>query len=517
MKRGTRPTGSVLAALVHLVLVGALAPACSVFSPSRDGTGTRLASTTAAVHFSGVVPMPGLVVTLEARRPDGTFVEFARAPAATRPAPDIPGSFEWSVDAIVAKKGEVLWVAFDPTCKLSTTHVRAMTRLPRAREATPLLTYDDTQLACLHAERRLGRSTVDAHLTCGASSDGVELVAGPLGILRGDATATNQAEANILRCIERIEGNLTLVAGCAAGELPCAPDGRAITLPRLREVTGDLSLTFRGVDVGPPMRAATIGLDALVRVGGNLALQGDAVTTGSGSLALELGLPALTAVGGNVAVDVRQFNTSPSGLAALTELPHDLTLDFRAGDAFGSLLPRLARVRGNLSLRSRSTTGNLLPGLIEVDGDVVLGPARGIDGTLGGAGPFITSTLLRALRHVRGSFSYQAQGLARGALPALARVDGTLRFERPVPDRPCGAAMATGPLGTAALTANALTIEGCAFDALPVPSSMRLDATGPFRAIRNPALCLSALAAFVGLLRTDRWMGEDTLVDNGPC
>jgi hypothetical protein len=434
----------------------------------------------------------------------GGSIVAMRTVSGTEPAGTLDSGrpyYPWTMRGVVPSRA---WATErEAGCDVSVTHlsIGEPSRLiwpSRTLTTTylgPRLALTETQTTCLKAQLETGAALNDARAACSVGVSSLRVVAS--NRLVEDVVIDSADDIERLRCYDEIDGSLTV-----ASDGSWAPDsapGFEVALPRLRRVTGDVTLSY---DMRPLPEGATpvhrcgvpttrlvsrrIDLPALTHVDGTLTIQTPGRSFTSGEY-IELGLDALRSVAD---VDMHfEVPPQPCGLNALPEVPVRLRIessgDLTPGRFLGSLrsVGALEVVRGGIRY--------LLPNLQQA-GSVSLDRVYHWDDAL------------PRLRKVRGDFSVRESFLLGHGAPALSSVGGTLRVEE--------SRYSSLSLGASSLTVGALSVTGNTFECVLQPDRsggpcpdvsgvrLRVRSTGTLRIADNPALPASEVCALHALL-----------------
>jgi hypothetical protein len=326
---------------VCVIALAIVAQGC-VLTPTSNSV---LETGVSTVSFDGVTDQL-VTVTVEVLQPrSGAFVMLGTGSS-------VAGSFHVSVQV-----PESAFVA--PPCDLATFRVRDS--LGRQ--------YAGQDQECLDDPRHAGE-------LCGAS---LILLQRPK-TYTGNLVLDGQGQADVYKCMTTIDGDVSIAAGEVPGTFPNTfQSGVAFSLPRLREITGSLSVDGQGSELVNLPQLTQVGgnmsmtlnarhFDAsggngkftnkvnapkLASVGGDLEIHAAALNFMGGSVpTMDLGLPALTSLGSRLAI----YNPAPPnlhmmGLNGLTTVPGDLTFDWQQTDLVeNNLLPALVMVAGNADI-----------------------------------------------------------------------------------------------------------------------------------------------------------------------
>jgi hypothetical protein len=311
----------------------------------------------------------------------------------------------------------------------------------------------------------------------------------------GSLTIHTQVEADALRCVHVIEGDLTIADST----------DHAISLPSLERVTGNLTVSY-------PSQA----------VGGSQSSSGC-------TEARQLRAPLLREVGGNLRLDVHashDFQNVDVGLEALESLGRDLTVDVTGSpDIALAGMDRLQRVAHALTVHYAQDTGCYVAGAtVGIDGACVPAPARpgllaaltraqSVDVTV----PTESYCILPNVAQVDGDLVVHARIPGVNFMTALATVGGDLRFDVGTSGGPgwghllgsvAGRVMVTAPGVTIwplaahspPLTAAGVTIQGSGLTALSGVNLTLVPATAPVVIQGNAALPRSEICGFVSAI-----------------
>lgn len=253
-----------------------------MFTP-RDGDHQN--DTTRPISFTGVTKAAGGVVRIRARGADGNMMPLTEFRASDVPvlADDgsryypyrdsltLPSSYWASVPGCPTKEAFVAANEVSPPSELESLHL------------------DVAYESCIEVERELGAGAEAAASTCGFSEP-VRISSGAAAQHAGNLLIRSQADANALRCVEHVRGNVTVEI----------VDG-AITLPNLRTVTGNLVVSAKRLADGTGgggVNTTVPQLPVLLSVGGDLTLRLQTGPSPSGSAipTTNFGLPKLAAL-----------------------------------------------------------------------------------------------------------------------------------------------------------------------------------------------------------------------------
>lgn len=370
-----RATGRVAAVTTLL-----LASASCVTTPQN---GESVANTASPVIFEGYGLTPLRRVYVEAgSSSSGPFTLVPGAASFTEllPSQTVPVglgvslplyAFELS-SAIPAARWQLTTDA--DGCSLARTFVRVRDALGTYRT----FDADSPGFACVQAQLTAGNSPQEAFELCGSDqSPVIRLSAGTRFV--GDVVIDDASDVLALRCIEEIDGSLTVLAS--------APN--LVSLPRLARITGNVELLYNSYRPEPDpmssyyealrcggMHAVTADtrvydVPALARVDGNLTLRQQGTFSGISTQPIELGLASITSLGGSLTIEIGQFGGSPCGLPALSKVPGDLAVVFvhfgEIDSSINGLLTTLGEVGGAFTFQGgHNTFGNPMPMLAKV-------------------------------------------------------------------------------------------------------------------------------------------------------
>jgi hypothetical protein len=363
-------------------LIFVLGAAACVTSPRNDDS---VASKASVVTFQGAGLEPLKQVRVEAASSAaGPFVEIPSAGASTSllPSYNVPMSggsslplygFTFTTPIPAAR-----WHGLRGQCATAETFVRL-----REGASTYYRTFEKNMSpnTCIQSKLNAGFPPAEAFAACtSADSPVIRLtVGGATTVHVGDVVIDDAADVAALVCVEEIQGSLLVTAS--------AP--KAISLPSLERVTGDVELVYTSYLPDPPPMAvpyqaqrcgATHWVTADVRrfnlplfteVGGDLTLRQEGTFSGNASTQpIDLHLNALTSVGGDLSIEIFQFGGSPCGLSAVTDLPNDVTVTFHSGEVgsvVSGLLPAVTEIGGTLSIQGgHNSFGNPLGAVTQV-------------------------------------------------------------------------------------------------------------------------------------------------------
>ena len=371
--------------------------------------------------------------------------------------------------------------------------------------------------------------------TPGSSCSTTTIVLQRRETVAGNLTINGQAQAAKFQCLNRVQGDLSIVGGRADGDLPgfFAP-GVSFTLPQLREVTGGLAidgdrteqlslplLTSVGGDLNVTLNSFetllsgahtftvnTLDAPLLASVGGSVGLQTARFTTSGGaSTTFAFGLPALTTVGADVVMHNPVFPGYVTGLPAVTTIPGNLVYDWGMTDmVIATLLPSLAAVSGDAHLT------------LPPNARVALGALQTIGGTLtidsSQSQARLDPPVLPLLTTVSGDLVLQNAAFACSTSatrwPSLATVAGTLRIEG---NSTFGQNI--GATGTTHLGLGGLEMSGTTSARIPLFSDASVAVGGALSFVNNANLCSCQISAFVSTVTAGGWSGPLTDTGNG--
>lgn len=476
--------------LVCAVLCGCMS------APSNEG---HLANTSVSVPFSGYALSPSSEVRLEVSLArGGPFVPFAVATSSASAITLADGTklYPWKVKSAIP--------SWKSTCTGKETFIRA-----RSEHGYFLFTYEaagadgtPSGVACVTTKIAEGDPAVVAMAEC-ASPDSpvVRLTADgrPLpSTHRGNVVVSTQAQADAYACVQTIQGSLTIGQ---SSEL-------SIALPNLQVVTGDVKLAWvRDPLVSPFLPAVrAIGLPQLQTIGGEL--EGTYYGIAADYISFDMGLEGLTSVGGPIALEL--LNTSNGdlqGFDALLSHGSDLSVLGGTGDAaWYGLFPNLDSVAGHVHVRTGNSTYGVLRELTAIDGNLEIeGSLLHTEG-LTGSFPLLASVSGDVLLQDIGTFGpnrvLQSLTSIGGELSVL---DGTSSLQ-------------ALQLGGAA----GLEMQGLHLVNNPSLESFS-DATwhvlghGPIEIVDNTELPSCIAQSFVDAQLADGWTGVATVSGNAPC
>jgi hypothetical protein len=353
----------------------------------------------------------------------------------------------------------------------------------------------------------------------------------------GQLTINGPDESELYRCVTTVNGDLTIDGGARPAQTKYYR-GLIVALPSLVEVTGQLTITGNhaerislpllqqvgtapGVTSGmkvtlnrfyawdrvpqdstvtPKQVYSLLDAPALTSVDGQLELHNaaDSDISSSGQLHYPFGLDALTQVGSVLAVDEACPPSGIDGLAGLTTVPGDVTLEWREWELYGGLMSNLNHVGGNLLVASRNlVNGPVLPALQSVAGNVTFKGPQPTPCTAGTGKPcnFQNTHVLEQLQTVGGDLSFENCHTYGGAtrFPALTTVSGTLRItgSNGHMDPTIGSTGAT-PLEVGGLDFHDSTLFN-----IPLHADVQLAAGGVAAIHDNSLLCQCTVEAFL--------------------
>jgi len=483
---------------VWLIGLAVAAQGC-VLGPTSNSV---LETGVSTVFFDGVTDQ-NVTVTVEVLQPrTGTYVPLGSGSS-------VAGSFHVTVTVPES-------AFFAPPCNFATFRVRDS--LGRQ--------YGGRDQACLDDPRQSGN-------ICGAS---VILLQRPQ-TFQGSLALNGQSDADAYACVTTLDGDLSI----AAGETPGAQantfvPGVAFSLPRLREVTGSLSVDGQGSElvnlpqltqVGGNMSMTLNGrrfdsnnggskfvnkvnAPKLASIGGNLVINAATLNFGGAtSPTMDVGLPALTSIGNALTIN----NPAPPnlhmlGLTALTTVPGDLTFDWTQTDLVeNGLLPVLTSVGGNADITLPPNARQLFPTLTAVSGNVNIHAA---------SSQFQPDpSLFPQLQTVGGSFTLEnvrtTCSLNGNRFAALQTVSGAFsvlgansEFRRLV-----------GATGGNSLAVGSLDVSGTKTQLIPFGPDMQVVGAGAVNFQNNANLCPCQIASFTNGLVANGWSGVSTGAGNG--
>jgi hypothetical protein len=484
---------------VWLVGLAFVAQGC-VLGPTSNSV---LEAGVSTVFFDGVTDQ-NVTVIVEVLQPrTGTYVVLGSGSS-------VAGSFHVTVTVPES-------AFFTPPCNFATFRVRDS--LGRQ--------YAGRDQACLDDPRQSSN-------ICGAS---VILLQRPQ-TLQGPLALNGQSDADTYACVTTLDGDLSIAAGEATGAqnntyLP----GVSFSLPRLKEVTGSLSIAGQGSElvnlpqltqVGGDMSMALNGrrFDAnngntkfvnkvnapkLVSIGGNLVIDAASLNFSGGGATptMDVGLPALTSIGNGLTINnPAPPNLHMSGLTALTNLPGNLTFNWTQTDLVeNGLLPALVSVGGNADITMPPNARQLFPALTTVSGNVTIQNAASVFQP--------DPSLLPVLQAVGGSFTLQNARTSctpsGNRFPALKTVSGAVSILGANSEfRPF-----MGANGANALTVGSLDVSGTKTQLIPFGSDMQVVGAGAVNFQNNANLCPCRITSFTSGLVANGWSGASTGTGNG--
>lgn len=501
---GCRAAPALWRSALGVAMLGIVSTGCVTGPRNRD----VVPQTTSSIRFTGGHIVASTSVQVRASSSSsGPFTTFATTTTSATPTLNIAaggstaGIYTWSVSAAVPAARWSTAIEADG-CSVTRTYVRVdggaqLTTFESVSEGGP------DGLACFLNEAANG-ATLQAALSMCRSSDSPVLTLELESTHVGDVVIHSQADVDAIHCATRIQGSLEVAAD--------APDN--VSLPRLRNVTGDVSLTRTTVGAAPhsaqrcgstvtlASNTRAIELPMLNTVGGDLTMSFP--STGVGTTAgerIDLGLGALTKLGGSLRIDFDVPAVSPCGMANLGVILHDAEVRFANADVGGAFLGSLERVHGTLSV----------------------------------SGGFSVLNLFGALTRVGSLRVEGASQLAPSSFPKLARVDGEARF-RDVgffgpPLKALGAAgslvldaVSLGTLeafGASSFTLSGLDIQNTTLSALtsggtPL-SKISLSATASLTILNNPNLGAAEICAFAEFELMSGWNGQSANLGGVSC
>jgi len=368
--------------LEQAALIFVLGAAACVTSPRNNDS---VASKQSVVTFQGAGAEPSKQVRLEASSSAaGPFVQIPNVGASTSLSPtyNVPMSggsllplygFTFTTPIPTA-----YWHALRGQCATAETFVRV-------REGASMYyrTFEKNMSpnTCIQAKLNAGFPPGEAFEACTSPDSPVIrlTVGGTTTVHVGDVVIDDAADVAALVCVKEIQGSLLVTAS--------AP--KAISLPSLERVTGDVELVYTSYLPDPPPMAASyqalrcgathwvtadvrrFNMPLFTEVGGDLTLRQEGSFSGNVSTQpIDLHLNALTSVGGDLSIEIFQFGGSPCGLTAVTDLPNDVTLIFHAGEVgsvVSGLMPAVTEVGGTLTINGgHNALGNPLGAVTQV-------------------------------------------------------------------------------------------------------------------------------------------------------
>ena len=467
-----------------------------------------------SISFAGAVPLSEREVTIEASAsPKGPFVEVGSVFSAAAGTPvGTTTLYGYAVDLVIPDE---LWAE---TCAGRETFVRA-----KDGDAV-LLTYDSEEVAgvsgaeCITSRLDEGAHVVSAAYGCASPYGSPVRLRSPQrgrhsGEFQRDVHIVNPHQAEDYSCAVQIDGDFSVTD----------PTPTDVSFPLLATVTGSVELLYPRPASGV---ARTIGLPLLATVGGTLSLESPRPEAAEPLTAIDFGMPALDALGGSLHITFNASGTgfdSLSGLGGLADLPQDLAVtNQRTTDtSYGSLLPNLTSVGGNVELVGGLTCHGILDPLVTVGGSLWvetttlasgLGSLASVDGDadlriglVGGDVPSLTS--------VGGDLRLRMDNfvLPPGAmhLPALTLVQGTLRIY--------DSGSSPAAVGAASVEVGGLELDASpGVDELPADvDQFAIEPTGPITIVDNPNITDCEAQSYVDSLSTHT--GPVTIGGNGPC
>lgn len=314
----------------------------------------------------------------------------------------------------------------------------------------------------------------------------------------GDVSIVGDGQAKAYRCLTRIEGNLSIATGASL----------VLSLPRLREVTGGVSVTLDKAkppsSQSPPPKVAVLELPLLKRVGGALALtMANAYGSTKSSEYWNFGLEALTHVGGDISLtNPMNAGAHTSGLLSLSQASKSVIINWQVSDYWEvNFGPNLARIKGDLELNAPNVPilQNMFPKLSEVDGNL----------RIKGKGRMTAfASLLPELATVGKDLlidGFSLESCQRG-FAKLAKVSGRLDLENGV---------SGGYIGTPqSLTLGGLIVSKDGTRGLPFKGKVKVADAGTVKVVDNAALCQCQVDAFVSELQQNGWSGTPDMSGN---
>ncbi len=319
----------------------------------------------------------------------------------------------------------------------------------------------------------------------------------------GDVVIRNEADYNLHRCHDTVDGNLRVEN--TIGE---------ITLPELRNVTGDVELEHPvEMDPAGPHRGIAVPrhLPQLAHIEGNLhAIARGEPSPGPGfplysQRRMELDIPLLRRVGG----DVELLNIGPNGervtngyfygLDELTYIGGNVQISNHPDRYFG-ILNNVRRIDGTLYFGGGKPNGTILQKLQTIGGDLEI-PATRIK-------PEVLTNLKTIEGDARLSFRWVRGGTgSERNLESLERVGGLLQL--------IGSSRNTFALGAFPVSVGSLIVENNNDLVDILPGEVEVRGAGEVDFLNNPRLCNSRIQTFLNALIG--WTGTSAVLNNGDC
>jgi hypothetical protein len=471
-----------------------------VLSPNSNSV---LETGVSTVFFDGVTDQ-NVKVTVEVLQPrTGAFVPLGTGSS-------FAGSFHVTVQVSES-------AFFAPPCDFATFRVRDS--LGRQ--------YGGQDLECLDDPRQAGS-------LCATP---VILLQRPLTHL-GSLTLDSQSQADAYKCVTTLDGDLSIAAGELAGSLPNTfKPGVAFSLPRLREITGSLTVDGQGSELVNLPRLTQVGghmsmtlnarrFDAsggnskfvnkvnaprLLSIGEDLGVEAAALnfSGGGSSPTMDLGLPALTSLGGGLTIhNPAPPNLHMMGLNVLATIPGNLTFDWQQTDLVeNSLLPALVTVGGSADITLPPNARQLFPALKTVTGNVNIHSA--------GSAFQPDPDLMPQLQIVGGNFTLgnvRPQCLPIGnRFASLHTVAGAFSITGANSDF----RRSLGATGVNHLTVGSLDVTGTITKLIPFGADMQVVGAGAVNFQDNANLCPCQITSFTNGLAANGWTGAGTGGNNG--
>jgi hypothetical protein len=492
---------------VFLVVLGA--SAC-VTSPRNNDS---VASKQSVVTFQGAGLEPLKQVRVEASSSAaGPFVQIPNVGASTSllPSYNVPMSGGQSLPlygfTFTTPIPTARWHSLRGQCATAETFVRL-----REGASTYYRTFEKNMSpnTCIQSKLNAGFPPGEAFEACTSDDSPVIrlTVGGTTTVHVGDVVIDDAADVTALVCVKEIQGSLLVTAS--------AP--KAISLPSLERVTGDVELVYTSyIPDPPPMTVpyqaqrcgATHWVTADVRrfnlplfteVGGDLTLRQEGSFSGNASTQpIDLHLNALTSVGGDLSIEIFQFGGSPCGLTAVTDLPNDVSLIFHTGEVgsvISGLMPAATEVGGTLTINGgHNSFGNPLGAVTQVGGLSIF-KSSGLDGF---HFPLLTDVLGQVYLEGVGIGS-NPNGLAH--VGSLVVVDASYSSLQQVggPSLIVDSALELNDNGNLSTLLNGGT------------SKITLAPTASFTLASNPLLPASQICGFVSYEQSIGWSGPSNL------
>ena len=489
----TVPSTYVTMRRLAFVFMMTATTAC-VSTPYND---TEVAATQQPVNFRGYWISPAATLQIVASSsPNGPFTPIGSAVTQTNGYQYPDGLTVYFFETLVTVP-ESQWSG--DSCSGQQTYLRAVNAdgwtVPSLDEIAP---NGEAAYTCIQNRVNDGWSTINAIYFCASpDSPNVRLYTaastGP-SAHTGNVNIATAADEKYWSCLETLQGNLTVPG--------LGPDN--VGLPRLQQVSGDVSVVYDRFSLPTGDEGSHLfEVPVLTTIGGSFIASSPPISPATvlDTGRVVLGLNALTSLQGNLQIHVDAGNMFVSGMASLSAVGGDLTIDGGTGDAsMSQFAPSVTQIGNDLEVTAGNNIQELLVGL-----QVVQGSVRQLDGNLYATGA-VTDTY-RSLQSVGGDLVLESAVIfgSQPLMPSLTNVGGGLEYRQ-----------MSGPssvrVGATNVSVGSLLVDDNAALTQLGASSVVLDPAGALQVTNNPNLCVSTVGAFTAA--QSGWTGPLTQSGN---